>query len=72
MKTTLTQRLAKFATYTILVLGAAFILLPFLWMISTSLKPDNEVLLMPPKWIPSALQWKTMWMRSRQFLSLLI
>ena len=58
MKTTLTQRLAKFATYTILVLGAAFILLPFLWMISTSLKPDNEVLLMPPKWIPSALQWK--------------
>lgn len=58
MKTTLTQRFAKFATYTILVLGAAFILLPFLWMISTSLKPDNEVLLMPPKWIPSALQWK--------------
>ena len=58
MKTTLTQRFAKFATYTMLVLGAAFILLPFLWMISTSLKPDNEVLLMPPKWIPSALQWK--------------
>lgn len=58
MKTTLTQRFAKFATYTILVLGAAFILLPFLWMISTSLKPDNEVLLMPPKWIPSALRWK--------------
>lgn len=58
MKTTLTQRFTKFATYTILVLGAAFILLPFLWMISTSLKPDNEVLLMPPKWIPSALQWK--------------
>ena len=58
MKTTLTQRFAKFATYTILVLGAAFILLPFLWMISTSMKPDNEVLLMPPKWIPSALQWK--------------
>lgn len=58
MKTTLTQRFAKFVTYTILVLGAAFILLPFLWMISTSLKPDNEVLLMPPKWIPSALQWK--------------
>ena len=58
MKTSLTQWFAKFATYTILVLGAAFILLPFLWMISTSLKPDNEVLLMPPKWIPSALQWK--------------
>ena len=58
MSKTITQKLARFATYTILVLGAAFILLPFVWMISTSLKPDNEVLLMPPKWIPSALQWK--------------
>jgi len=58
MKQSMTQRLAKLATYTILIFGAAFILLPFLWMISTSLKPDNEVLLMPPKWIPSALQWK--------------
>ena len=58
MKQSLTQRLAKFATYAILILGAAFILLPFVWMISTSLKPDKEVLMMPPKWIPSVLQWK--------------
>ena len=58
MSKTLTQKLARFATYTVLILGAAFILLPFVWMISTSLKPDNEVLLMPPKWIPSVLQWK--------------
>ena len=40
MKQSMTQRLAKFATYTILIFGAAFILLPFVWMISTSLKPD--------------------------------
>ena len=58
MNKSITQKLARFATYTILVLGAAFILLPFVWMISTSLKPDNEVLLMPPKWIPTVLQWK--------------
>lgn len=41
--------------YSILFLGAAFILLPFVWMILTSLKPANEVLLMPPKWWPSRL-----------------
>ena len=58
MKQSMTQRLAKFATYTILIFGAAFILLPFVWMISTSLKPDNEVLKMPPQWIPSVIQWK--------------
>lgn len=45
-------------TYTILILGAVFILLPFIWMIITSLKPSKEVLLMPPKWIPSTLQWE--------------
>ena len=58
MKQSLTQRLAKFATYAVLIFGAAFILLPFVWMISTSLKPDKEVLMMPPKWIPTVLQWK--------------
>ena len=58
MKQSMTQRLAKFATYAILIFGAVFILLPFVWMISTSLKPDNEVLKMPPQWIPSVIQWK--------------
>ena len=58
MKQSLTQRLAKFATYAVLIFGAAFILLPFVWMISTSLKPAKEVLMMPPKWIPTVLQWK--------------
>lgn len=46
-----------FATYAILTAGAAFILLPFLWMLLTSVKPGNEVLLMPPKWLPSKIQW---------------
>lgn len=45
-------------TYLILIGGAALILLPFLWMLLTSLKPSNEVLLMPPKWLPSVIQWE--------------
>ncbi len=32
-------------------------LLPLLWMISTSLKDPGEVLLLPPKWISIPLQW---------------
>lgn len=42
----------------ILILGAAFILLPFIWMILTSVKPASEVLKMPPQWIPSRIQWE--------------
>ncbi|AFS79434.1 putative carbohydrate uptake ABC transporter permease protein [Gottschalkia acidurici 9a] len=45
-------------TYMLLIIGAIFILLPFIWMITTSLKPSNEVLIMPPKWIPSKLMWE--------------
>ncbi|MGN0293155.1 MAG: carbohydrate ABC transporter permease [Lachnospiraceae bacterium] len=52
------QKFVKISTYTILILGAVFILLPFIWMILTSVKPDSEVLKMPPQWIPSKIQWE--------------
>ncbi|KMY52163.1 ABC transporter permease [Peribacillus loiseleuriae] len=32
-------------------------ILPFVWMISTSLKAPNEVMIMPPKWIPDIFHW---------------
>lgn len=33
-------------------------LMPFAWMLSTSLKPQNEVFSYPPQWIPSTLLWE--------------
>lgn len=40
------------------LLPAAFIfMLPFLWMLSTSLKPDEQLFAYPPIWIPSPVQW---------------
>lgn len=48
----------KLATYLILVFGALFILLPFLWMVLTAVKPSNEVLMMPIKWFPSTYHWE--------------
>ena len=44
--------------YFILIIFAFLILIPFLWMLSTSLKPSNEVLIMPPKFIPSKVMWE--------------
>lgn len=37
-------------------LGIVF-LAPFAWMISTSLKPLNETMTLPPRWLPSRVQW---------------
>jgi multiple sugar transport system permease protein len=40
------------------LLALAFVfLLPFLWMLSTSLKPDPQMFLIPPKWIPHPIRW---------------
>lgn len=45
--------------FTIIVtVGALFVLAPIIWMLSTSLKSEGSVLLMPPQWIPHPLQWK--------------
>jgi len=40
----------------LIVLGAAMIL-PFVWMISTSLKGYHEIFRYPPTWIPDTIRW---------------
>lgn len=40
-----------------LLLGSLVMLLPFIWMISTSLKTYPETLVHPPQWLPSVPQW---------------
>lgn len=44
-------------TYLLLSLGAMLMLLPFIWMLLTSIKPSYEVMKMPPVWIPSEFKW---------------
>lgn len=41
----------------VLVAGALLFVLPFFWMVSTSLKPLNQTLSIPPVWWPSNPQW---------------
>jgi len=43
--------------YVVLVVGALFFLTPFAWMVSTSLKPDDQVFTIPPEWIPAPVMW---------------
>ena len=42
-------------TYTLLLLGLAVVIIPFLFMISTALKPHTFVFQIPPKLIPDEL-----------------
>ncbi len=41
----------------LLLIGCAAVLLPFLWMISSSLKAPADVLTFPPQWIPNPVVW---------------
>jgi multiple sugar transport system permease protein len=55
---TLTSHTAKGVIYAILGTGAFIMLMPFVWMLVTSLKPLNEVTVFPPKWVFWPLQWQ--------------
>jgi multiple sugar transport system permease protein len=46
--------LGRLLIHTALLLGAVWMLLPFLWMFSTAVKPTAEIFVFPPRWIPSA------------------
>jgi len=52
------KRVRNVLIYALLVLGAIMFLAPFAWMVSTSLKPLNETMSVPMKWIPSHIEWK--------------
>ena len=53
-------------TYALLLALAFIMLLPFIWMLSASLKLDKDVFRFPIEWIPSDPQWgnyETIWTR---------
>lgn len=44
--------------YTVLIAMALFTLIPFVWMLSSSLKLDWEVFQYPIRWIPETFHWE--------------
>jgi multiple sugar transport system permease protein len=43
--------------YGLLLVGVAVVMIPFLWMISTSLKDQSDLFVFPPEWIPNPIRW---------------
>ena len=52
------RSLSTLGSYALLVAAAIVMVVPFLWMITTSLKGAHEVYLVPPILIPSELHWE--------------
>ncbi len=48
----------KLWLYGLLLCGAAIMVLPFLWMISASFKPNNDVFTFPIEWLPKVVRWE--------------
>lgn len=50
-------RARRVALYLALTAGSLLMAAPFLWMISTSLKPNDQIYVFPPEWIPRVWMW---------------
>lgn len=44
--------------YVLLTLGALVVFVPLLWMLSTSLKTESELFLLPVRLFPEVPQWR--------------
>lgn len=44
--------------YLIMIIVAIIMIIPFVWMVSTSFKEMGQVLIFPPQWIPDPFVWQ--------------
>jgi len=51
------NRLRKGLVYVLLTFFSGLFLFPLFWMITTALKPDSQIFVWPPVWVPNPVQW---------------
>jgi multiple sugar transport system permease protein len=57
IRRTASRRTGTTVSFVLMFLGGLTMLLPFLWMVSTSLKQPRDVFQSPPQWIAHPLVW---------------
>jgi multiple sugar transport system permease protein len=58
MKRKLRQRILQAVlTHAVLIGLSILFAVPFLWLVSTSLKPPQQIFVLPPEWIPNPFMW---------------
>ncbi len=58
-RVSLWQKLPDLLALVVLSVGAILMMLPFLWMFSTSLRPIQESFKLPPAWFPTEFHFET-------------
>lgn len=77
------RRVARLAGYVVLLVAAAALLVPFFWMVMSSLKSANEVFSVPIRWVPETFVWSNYvdiwaksgmltWLRNTMVLSVVV
>ncbi|WP_339299964.1 carbohydrate ABC transporter permease [Paenibacillus sp. FSL R5-0623] len=57
MNPTAIKRINRALAYVCLTVASAFFMIPFIWLLSTSLKPLTQIFTFPPEWIPRPILW---------------
>lgn len=52
------QRLSAILSHGLLLMGAVVMVIPFIWMLSTSFKASGQTFVYPPTWIPHPFVWR--------------
>ena len=52
-----TFSIGKIVTFVILAFLSIIVLIPFFWMISSSVKANNQVFTVPIQWVPKEFHW---------------
>ncbi|MDR1386359.1 MAG: carbohydrate ABC transporter permease [Propionibacteriaceae bacterium] len=77
------RRISKVTLYGTLIVASAFLLLPFFWLLMSSLKKDNDVFTVPIRWIPEIFEWHNyvdiwvnadmgIWLKNTMILSIVV
>lgn len=52
------KRIQYFLAHLILIIASIFFIIPFIWLVSTSLKPITQIFTFPPEWIPRPFRFQ--------------
>lgn len=51
------EKIGKIITYILLISLSVIFMIPFVWLLSSSLKSNADIFAMPPKWIPDPIEF---------------
>lgn len=51
------EKIGKAVTYVLLIVMSILFMIPFIWLLSSSLKNNADIFAIPPKWIPDPIEF---------------